>query len=100
MRKAKQDKPPKRSLNIKEDQQIIHTLHPPAIHDDFFVPIEAPAPLLLIETLVAAAHIVNKIAQQNAIKLQLAAGNTEAVIQLRGKGKNAAMLTIAEHRPS
>ena len=71
-------------------------------HDDFVVQIEAPAPapLLLIERLIPAANLVNKIAQQHAMKLQFAAGHTQAVIQLCGRGKKAAMLILAEHKPS
>ena len=73
-------------------------LLPPAFHDDFFVPFEASTPALLIHKLTAAADLVASIAEQHAMKLQLAAGNTEAVIQLRGKGKKAALAYLAAHK--
>ena len=55
---------------------------------------------MLIHKLITAADLVNIIAQQHAMQLQFAAGKTEAVIQLRGRGKQAALNFLADHRPS
>ena len=54
---------------------------------------------MLIHKLTIAADLVTKVAPQHAMKLQFAAGKTEAVIQFRGRGKQAALNFLAAHKP-
>ena len=75
-------------------------LLPPAFHDDFFVHIAADSPTLLLHNLVRVADIVHDVAQQRAMKLQFAEGETEAVLHLRGRGEKAAIEALAARKPS
>ena len=74
------------------------SLLPLAFHYACFVSIEASSPALLMHKLTVAADCVARDAQQHAMELQFVAGKTEAVTELRGRGKKACMLILAEHK--
>ena len=56
-----------------------------------FIPLAAASPQQLLVDLIRAADIVQNNAQQHAMKLQFAQGKTEAVVQIRGRGKKKAI---------
>ena len=71
--------------------KTLFTIVPPAFHDDVFIPLAAASPQQLLVDLIRAADIVQNNAQQHAMKLQFAQGKTEAVVQIRGRGKKKAI---------
>ena len=80
---------------LPEDAEGRHTeVGVPPYMDDLFIPLSGPDPVRLIERVVLAAQILDKVAVAFGFVIQYGLGKTEAAIVFRGAGKNDAQRAL------